>query len=80
MVKKKRVVKKKSALGGKNRFDRALRNLILFLILFIASMVLYNVSSTSLFLNFFGILSIALGFVSLAFLIVVIVLLISKKR
>jgi hypothetical protein len=81
MVKKKRVRKKAATkVGVKGKFDRALRNLILFLILFIGSMVLYNVSSSSLFLNLFGILSIVLGFVSLAFLIVVIVLLLSKKR
>ncbi len=58
------------------RLGIAWKNLILFLILFVVSFVLYSASTSELFLNFFGVLSIITGFVFLAFLIIFIVLLI----
>ena len=63
----------------KNKIRISSRNLIMFLILFVASFVLYMVSSTSLFENLFGLLAIIFGFLSLALLIVLIVFLILKS-
>lgn len=63
----------------KNKIEISWRNFIIFLILFISSFVLYNISSSSLFRNLFGLLSILFGFLSLALLIVLIVFLILKS-
>jgi len=83
MVRKKRTKTKKLKSGKslsviRERISVAWKNLTLFLILFILSFVLYNLSSSSLLVNFFGILSIILGFLTFAFLIALIVLSISK--
>ncbi len=62
----------------RNRVEIVWKNLVVFLILFIFSFVLYSASSSALFLNLFGMLSIIFGFVSFALLIVLIVFLILK--
>lgn len=83
MPKKKKVTKAKKTPPISARINLAWRNFILFLILFILSFVLYSFSSSSLFLNFFGVLSIILGFLAFAFLIALVVLLIlnaAKKK
>ena len=63
----------------RERTDIALKNFFLFLIIFVFSFVLYNFSAGDLFRNFFGILSLIFGFLSLAFLIAFIVLAILKS-
>ena len=87
MVKKKRSTVSLKKTNSKNkepfplreRTDIALKNFFLFLVIFIFSFVLYNFSSGDLFKNFFGILSLIFGFLSLAFLIAFIVLAILKS-
>ncbi|GIU68278.1 MAG: hypothetical protein KatS3mg001_128 [Candidatus Pacearchaeota archaeon] len=61
------------------RISFAWKNLALFLILFIISGIFYSVSTSELFINFFGLLSIIFGFLVLAFLISLILLLIIKS-
>jgi len=93
MPKKRRVVRKfskTSGLAGKsvtaaplqNRISLAWKNLILFLVLFVVSLIFYKSSSDLLIVNLFGLLLIILGFLAFAFLIIWIVLLIlrSEKR
>jgi len=77
MAKKKRTGKSRST-SQKPLLNliRAQRNFTLFLILFIVSFLLYSFSVNALFINFFGLLSIIFGFVTLAFLIALVVLLI----
>ena len=54
----------------KTRFVIALKNLILFIVLFVLSIVLYSLSRTPIYKNFFLITSIVLGFVAVAYLII----------
>ena len=63
-----------------NRIDITWKNLVLFLVLFVFSYLLYSVSSSTLFLNLFGLLSILFGFISFALLVVLIVFLILRRR
>jgi len=77
MAKKRRVAKKTVSL--KDKINVSWRNFVIFLVLFIASFLFYNFSSTPLFLNLFGLLSILFGFLSLALLIVLVVFLILKS-
>ena len=56
-----------SNLGKK--IDVARKNLISFTILFIISLVLFNISSNTLLVTFFGVVSMIFGFVAVAFLI-----------
>ncbi|MEX0920339.1 MAG: hypothetical protein WDZ69_02025 [Candidatus Pacearchaeota archaeon] len=73
-------VAKKVSSNKVNSISRKLgvawKNLILFLILFVASFVLYSASTSDLFISFFWVLSFITGFIFLAFLIAFIVLLI----
>jgi hypothetical protein len=79
--KKRRVVKASTGINAlSSRIETSWKNFMLFLILFIFSFVLYSVSSTDIFLNLFGILSILFGFVAFALLIVLLVFLILKRR
>lgn len=89
MVRKKRAVAKritaksvKTAVKGptrlRDRVDLAWKNLLLFLIIFIISFILYSFSSNELLKNFFGVLSAIFGFLTFAFLIAFIVLAILK--
>jgi len=71
--------KNKKVFPVKKRTDIAWRNFVFFLIMFLVSFVFYNFSMNELFRNFFGILSIILGFLSFAFLISFIVLLLLKS-
>jgi len=53
-----------------NKIHIILKNLLLFGILFILSIVLYNLSSANIiFTNFFGILALITGVITLAFII-----------
>ncbi len=84
MVKKSKKSKTKSAKVVKNpsnlkrRFGIALRNLILFLIMFVVSYGLYSASSSDLMINLFFLLSVIFGFVSLAFLLVLLIFVFMK--
>ncbi len=63
-----------------NRIAIAWKNFLLFLVLFLVSFMLYNISTSALFLNLFGLLSILFAFISFALLIVLIVFLILKRK
>ncbi len=66
----KRSSKKSSRLTfGKKKVEIVFRNLILFAMLFLVSFLLYGVSTSEFAINLFGISSIVLGFIALAFLI-----------
>ena len=62
----------------KKRTGLVLGNLIVSVILFVASVVLYYVVSNDVLKNFFWMLAMIFGFVGLAFLIIYIVLLVMK--
>lgn len=55
---------------NQQKFTLVLRSLFLFIILFILSLLLYSLTSGSLWNNFFFLFVMIFGFVSLAFLIV----------
>ena len=63
----------------RNKVEIAWKNLVIFLILFIFSFILYSVSASDFFLNLFALLSIIFGFVSFALVIVLVVFLILKS-
>ncbi len=63
----------------RDRTDLAWKNFALFLVLFLLSFVLYNFTSSELLKNFFGILSVVLGFLAFAILIAFVVLVILKS-
>ena len=74
----------RGALGAQavrgSRVSIAWRNFLLFLVLFIVSFVLYRISTSALFLNLFGLLSILFGFLAFALLVVLVVFLILRRR
>jgi len=78
MVRKKRV-KKGTIRYDKKKFNLAWKNFLFWLILSILSLVLYKVVSHPLWNTLFGILWIILGFIAVAFLIVVLVFLFMKS-
>lgn len=89
MAKKKRVKKTrrsskskdaKKAFPLRQRTNVAWRNFTFFLVIFLVSLVFYSISMNELFKNFFGILSVILGFLTFAFLISFIVLSLLKSR
>ena len=53
-----------------DKVNKVVKNLIMFVILFVFSFLLYSVSTNELYVNLFLMLSIVLGFVALAFLII----------
>ena len=64
--------------ASKRKINLVLKNLILFIILFVLSFVLYSVSEQEMYVNLFGLLSVILGFIGVAFLIVLLVFLFLK--
>jgi len=77
----KRRVKRLVKGGEKVRATRrkigiAVKNLILFAVLFLLCFYLYHVSNDPVFVNLFYLFTLLLGFVSLSFLIVLLVLLV----
>lgn len=78
--KRKKSLSNKVPIRLRDRLDLAWRNFILFFILFLFSFALYNLTTNELFKNFFGIISVILGFLSLAILIALIVLAILKSN
>lgn len=57
------------------KFNLVLRNLVLFVILFISSLVLYNISLQEFYQNLFSLFSFIFGFVSLGLIIVLLIFL-----
>jgi len=78
MARKKRV-KKGTIQYDKKRFSLAWKNFLFWLILSILSLVLYMVVSNTLWKNLFGIFGIILGFITVAFLIAVLIFLFMKS-
>lgn len=89
MAKKRKTAKKRSKAVKKTnkRLTRAsskkigfvVKNLILFVVIAVASYLLYNVTTSDTILNnLFFLLGIITGFISLAFLIVLLILLVMK--
>lgn len=76
--KAKKPVRRKSA-PLKRKINLALTRFIFFAILFVLCLVLYSVSSGALWVNIFGTLAIIFGFVSIALLITLLILLFMKK-
>jgi len=62
----------------RNKIDVLWKNLVLFLVLFVFSYLLYSISSSALFLNLFGTLAILFGFISFALLLVLMVFLVLR--
>lgn len=78
-IKKKKVSKKtKRSFPLRERTDIALKNFIIFLIITIFSLVMYKVSTSEIFINLFGIISLIFGFLTLAFFIAFIILILLK--
>jgi hypothetical protein len=75
---KKKEVKSVKTRSSKKKILLVLKNLILFAVLTLASVLLYVFSNKEIFRNLFQLLAIVLGFVGLAFLIVLFVLLLLK--
>jgi hypothetical protein len=69
-VRKSRPRQRPVAMRPARKIGVAFKNLVLFLFLFIVSILLKNVSNSQLLINFFWLLSLITGFVALAFLIV----------
>ena len=84
MVKKKSVKKrsvnksKKLVRYTKKKINLALKNLILFGVLSLIFFMLYSVSSNETYENLFLLFSMLLGFVGLAFLVVLLIFLVLK--
>jgi len=62
----------------KRKLSLVVKNLIVFLILFLAAYFLKNVSNNEIFQMFFTLLTIILGFVAFAFVVVLLILLILR--
>lgn len=86
MAKKRKTARKSRAVRTNKRLTRAsgkkigfvFKKLILFVILAVASYLLYNVTSEGILNNLFFLLTFVFGFISLAFLIVLLIMLIMK--
>jgi len=61
-----------------NKFSLVIKNLILFFILFVASLIFYSLSVHEIYINLFLLLSILFGFVTLAFIIVFFIFLVLR--
>ena len=71
--------RKRLTRASPRKIGLVVKNLVLFVILAVASYLLYNVTTPdSILNNLFFLLAIVLGFISLAFLIVLLILLIMK--
>jgi len=80
MAKKKKVRKKKSTkvaakgLSNQKKFSMVFRRFVFFLIFFVLFLILGFATSNELWDNFFGLAALIFGFISAAFLIVLLVL------
>ena len=75
---KKKAKPKRTVVSEKKRVSLAWKNLIFFAALFVVFYALYSVSSNPAWINLFGIFSIVLGVVALAFLVSLLVLIFLK--
>ena len=73
--KKARVKKVSKQISAKNKVGLVVRKLLLFLVLFAVSFVLYNAVTKDALMDFFGVLAILFGILSLTFVLVLLVLL-----
>ena len=62
-----------SARPERTRFSFVVKNLVLFIILFILFLVLYYISTNAIYKNLFWILAVLIGFVGVAFLLVLLI-------
>ena len=81
MPKKKKVRKKSSSLkrttkgqNNQGKFNIVFRRFVFFLIFFVLFLILGFVTSNELWDNFFGLVALIFGFISAAFLIVLLIL------
>ena len=74
MAKKRRVSRSKNGVTSQSKVTMVTRKFAFFLLLTLISFVLYKIISNSLLVNFFGLLAMVFGFLSLAFLILLILL------
>jgi len=74
----KKVVQKPSS-SGSRRIKMILGNLVVFIILFLISLILSKVFTSDFYVNFFLLLTIIFGFISLAFIIVYLILVFSRS-
>ena len=84
-VSRKKVVRKKVARVSKQSISKynsrlALRNLILFALLSLIFFMLYTVSGNELYQYMFYLLSLVLGFIAVAFLIVLLIIVFSRGK
>lgn len=68
----------KKVVASKRKFDLVLKNLVLFAILFVVSIGLYNVFTDEILVSFFWILALITGFIAVAFLISYLILFFMK--
>ena len=70
-ISSKKSVKRKSSrvVSSKRKFDLVLKNLVVFVLLSLVSVGLYNVFTDEILVNFFGIVALITGFVAVALLI-----------
>jgi hypothetical protein len=69
---------KKLIIPSKKKINLVLRNLVLFVVISLVSFILYLVSTKVMFKNLFSLLAMVFGFVSVAFLIVLLIFLFTK--
>lgn len=70
-----RAASARSSTGIKRNLRVVLNNLVLFILLFLVSLILYQVLGDGIFKNLFSVFTILFGFVSVAFLISLLVFL-----
>jgi len=75
---KKFVSAPKKIVASKRKFDLVLKNLVLFAILFVVSIGLYNVFTDEILVSFFWMLALITGFIAVAFLISYLILFLLK--
>ena len=75
---KKAVSSPKKIVSSKRKFSLVLKNLVLFVILFVVSLGLYNVFTDEILVSFFWMLALITGFISVAFLISYLILFFMK--
>jgi len=73
-----KIVSTKRVVASKRKMSLVLTNLVLFVVLFLISMLLYNVFSDEILLSFFFITTVITGLIAVAFLISYLVLVFMK--
>jgi len=77
-TKSKKVAKVSNSLGHDRRIKLGLKNLVVFVLLSIVSLALEKISTDIVYINFFGMIKWAFTWISVAFLIVVLVSLLMR--